>query len=724
MRTIRTMLTGRTILTSLLCAGLVAPAGAQQAPEPRRSVSSYGVPGLIDMPSAQMQPDGEIVTSIYGLSNGSGRTQLSFQILPRVQGVFRYATIPDFLRVGDEFIRTYDRSFDVRFQVLKENGWIPDVTVGLQDFGGTSLFSGEYVVASKTFGPQWTATAGIGWGRFGSAGSFTNPLVALDERFRDRPRYDVNTSGGQFSTSSWFRGDAALFAGVEFRPNDRWTLKAEYSSDGYREEEARGIFDRKSPLNFGVEYNLAPGIRLGGYAVGGSEFGFNIQLALNPKRPPTGGSGLEGAALPVALRPSRDAQPQLWSEAWVGAAQVEEPVVAGLDAVLAEAGLELISYRLTGDRVDIRFRNPRYASEAQAIGRAARAMAATLPPSVETFVLTPENERSLGSASVILRRSDLEAIENRPNGAAEMLAVAGIVDSASLPTDGRRYVEDAYPRLNWNIGPYIGYSLFDPDNPFRVDVGLAASAEWEPVRGLVLGGEVRQKLIGNRDESVRESNSVLPRVRTNGPEFLKTDDPFIPYLTASYFFRPGQNLYARGTVGLLEREFGGVSGEVLWKPVNSRLAIGVEANIVRQREFDGLFGFQDLEAETAFISAYYDHGARFYSQLDVGQYLAGDRGATYTLTREFSNGWQVGAYATRTNVSAEEFGEGSFDKGFFLRIPTDWLLGRPTRQTSGLTIQPVQRDGGARLTIRDRLYPLVRSQSAPDLTERWGRFWR
>ncbi|TFL18041.1 YjbH domain-containing protein [Jannaschia formosa] len=714
----------RTILAGLATAGLLAPMVHAQEIEPRRSVSSYGVPGLIDMPSAQMQPDGELVTSLYLLSNGAGRVQLSFQILPRVQGVFRYATLPDFQRVGNDFIRTYDRSFDVRFQLFKESGWVPDVTVGLQDFGGTSLYSGEYLVASKTFGPKVTGTVGIGWGRFGTQGSFTNPLAVLDDRFRDRPRFDVNSTGGDFSTDSWFRGDAALFAGVEYRPNARWTLKAEYSSDAYVQEEARGIFEHDSPLNFGVEYNPSPGIRLGGYLLGGTEIGFNIQLALNPKRPPAGGSGLEGAPLPVAIRPARETQPNLWSEAWVGVPQVEQPVVAGLDAVLAEAGLELISYRLTGDRVDIRFRNPRYSSQAQAIGRAARAMAATLPPSVETLVLTPENTRSLGSAAVILRRSDIEALENRPNGAAETLAVAGIVDSQTLPTDGRRYVDDAYPRLRWNVGPYIAYALFDPDNPLRADVGLSATAEWEPVRGLILGGEVRQKLIGNRDESNRQSNSVLPRVRTNGPEFLKTDDPYIPYLTAAYFFRPGRNLYARGSAGLLEEQFGGVSAELLWKPVASRLAIGVEASVVRQREFDGLFGFQDLDAETAFVSAYYDHGARFYSQLDVGQYLAGDRGATYTLTREFSNGWQVGAFATKTNVSAEEFGEGSFDKGFFLRIPTDWLLGRPTRETSAVVIRPVQRDGGARLNLRDRLYPLVRDQSPPVLTEQWGRFWR
>jgi hypothetical protein len=698
------------------------PAGAQDA---TRSVNSYGVPGLIDMPSGQAQPDGELVTSLYGLTNESGRAQLSFQLHPRVQGVFRYATLPDFLAVGGEFVRTYDRSFDLRVQLFRERGWVPDVALGLQDFGGTSLFSGEYIAATKTFlDGRLAATGGIGWGRFGTNNGFSNPLGALDERFDERPGFEGGSTGGEFSTSSWFRGDAALFGGVAWQATDRLALKAEYSSDGYLREEARGIFERETPLNFGVEYVVSPGVRIGAYALGGTEFGLNLQFSANPKSPPFGGSRLTGAPRPVAIRPSRAAAPELWTEAWVGRPQVETAVVETLDALLEAEGMELISYRLTADRAEIAFRNRRYPAQSQAIGRAARAMTAVLPASVETFVLIPENARSLPSGAIVLRRSDLEALENAPNGTAEILAVAGLVDAQTLPREGRRYVEDAYPRFRWNFGPYLGFAFFDPDNPVRADLGLALSAEWEPFRGTILSGSVQQRIVGNREEAERVSESALPRVRTDTYEFFRDDGPNVTYLTADQFFRPGKDLYARASVGLLERQYGGVSAELLWKPVSSRLALGVEVNAVRQREFDGGFGFRDLEAETAFVSAYYDHGARYLSQVDVGQYLAGDVGATYTLTREFSNGWEVGAFATFTDVSAEEFGEGSFDKGFFLRIPTAWLVGQETRGGRGIGIRPVQRDGGARLNLRNRLYPLVRDQSDPELTEQWGRFWR
>ena len=49
----------------------------------------------------------------------------------------------------------------------------------------------------------------------------------------------------------------------------------------------------------------------------------------------------------------------------------------------------------------------------------------------------------------------------------------------------------------------------------------------------------------------------------------------------------------------------------------------------------------------------------------VGRYLAKDRGYTFEARRTFDSGFSLGAFFTRTNVSAEDFGEGSFDKDFF-----------------------------------------------------------
>ena len=147
-------------------------------------------------------------------------------------------------------------------------------------------------------------------------------------------------------------------------------------------------------------------------------------------------------------------------------------------------------------------------------------------------------------------------------------------------------------------------------------------------------------------------------------------------------------------------------------------------NWAQKRDFDQQFGFQDYDAATGHVSAYYDFGNGFQGQLDVGQYLAGDVGATVSLSRRFDNGWEVGAYATRTDATFEDFGEGSFDKGLRFVIPTEWFRGEPSRASRAIDMRSLSRDGGARLSVDGRLYDRVRETHSEDLEGRWGRFWR
>jgi hypothetical protein len=145
---------------------------------------------------------------------------------------------------------------------------------------------------------------------------------------------------------------------------------------------------------------------------------------------------------------------------------------------------------------------------------------------------------------------------------------------------------------------------------------------------------------------------------------------------------------------------------------------------VRQRGFDQLFDMRDYEVTTGHLSAYYQLNPDFYFQLDVGRYLAGDTGATLSFTRTFDNGWKVGVFATKTNVSAAEFGEGSFDKGISLQIPLGWITGKPDQRNVSTVLRPVQRDGGAMVGVNGRLYGMVRGEQAATLDGNWERFWR
>ena len=61
---------------------------------------------------------------------------------------------------------------------------------------------------------------------------------------------------------------------------------------------------------------------------------------------------------------------------------------------------------------------------------------------------------------------------------------------------------------------------------------------------------------------------------------------------------------------------------------------------------------------------------QIFVKYSFGDYLAGDTGYTLDLSRYSNEGLRLGFYFTRTDMSFKDFGEGSFDKGFYFSIPT------------------------------------------------------
>lgn len=689
-----------TVILGVTCAGPLAA----QTPEPEPSYSLYGVPGLIDMPTAESAADAELALTFGGFP-GDFRTTLTFQALPFLSGSFRLVRVDQNTFSGSDDTgngTTSDRNFDIRFRLFKEGTFTPSFAVGLQDFAGTGKYAAEYLVATKTFG-NLSLTAGVGWGRFGTNNSPGSTGTRSNDGFE--------AEGGVPSADDWFQGPYAPFGGLEWKFSDQFRFKTEYSSDAYENAVAGGSLDRDTSWNFGFDYRFENGTQLSLYSLYGSEIGAQVTFVFNPKNTGTP-SGLEEAPLPLLPRNPDEVN----DLAWLAAPQVD--YVAKLQTALDRDGLTVEGLQLSARKATLRFGNVRFEAEAQAVGRASRAMARTLPASIEVFELVPMAE-GLALSTITVRRSDLEAYEFR--AAADLRPRVAIADAFATV---RPVNETAFPRYSWTIAPYLQTGLFDVDEPLRADVGVRASAAYRPTINTKLSGAVTSRLIGNLDDTPADNSGGLPPVRTNFPIYLDEGYPGIEYLTYAVFNRPGPDLFSRVSVGYLESMFGGISGELLWKPVDSRLALGASLSYVGQRDFDRLFGFQDYDVTTGFLSTYYEIGNGFQGQVDAGRYLAGDVGATFALNREFNNGWVVGAFATFTDASAEEFGEGSFDKGIILTIPTSYVLGTADRSSIQADLRPILRNGGARLNLRDRLYPIVRDYDEATIDGTFGRFWR
>ncbi|SEK69931.1 Exopolysaccharide biosynthesis protein YbjH [Roseovarius nanhaiticus] len=696
-----------------------APFTASADPLTTEQTNMYGTPGsLIDMPTSEMAPDGQLSTTVsaYGMgSNLSTRTTLTFQVLPKLSASFRYSAIGGLVPIPGRpaFDTLYDRSFDIKYRLFNETRYRPAVSIGLRDFIGTGIYSGEYIVATKSvLDDKLRFSGGLGWGRLGSYASFGSTGT--------RPNETLG-KGGIPTYDRWFRGDVGAFAGVSWKATERLTFSAEYSSDAYDREVSSNALTRRTPWNFGVSYRVSEALAFNAYALHGDEIGASFTLSINAKEPAVIG-GAESAPLPVSPRAAGSAS----DLGWTSDESRKTSAKATLTQLLDREGIKTHALSLEAREAHIQIRNTRYDVRAQAVGRTARAMTRSLPASVEVFTITQVVD-GIPTSTTRLSRSDLERLENAP--AAEILEVARITDPVEAPQPS--LMPDAYPRFEYGIGPYLRFSVFDPENPVRYNAGIKAQANYHFAPGWVVSGAVSQKVIGNLDDVSLPGASGLPRVRSNVALYNRTDEPTIDYLTVSKYGRPGRNFYSRVSAGYLERMYAGLSGEILWKPQDSRVALGAEINYVQPRDYDQQFGLRSRSTPNGTIpewnghvSAYYDVGYGFHTQLDVGQYLAGDFGATLSVDRVFANGWSIGAYATKTDVSSDTFGEGSFDKGIRIDIPLSWGIGTPTLQKSRTVLKSLSRDGGARLEVDGRLYDRVKDTHATEMAKSWGKFWR
>jgi hypothetical protein len=250
--------------------------------------SLYGGIGLLDTRNARFMPDGYLAMNV-DIKKPDNRITLTFQALPWLEASFRYSINYALAPIGQRAL--YDRSFDLKARLFEEGRYMPQIAVGLQDFIGTGVYSAEYLVASKRYGPV-DLSMGMGWGRLASRPTFTNPFCTIYATFCTRP--GDTSVGGTPLFSSYFRGEnVGLFGGIEYQtPVPDLTFKVEYSSDDYAHESSYrnnpSIVPKNYapvPVNAGFSYRLWENIDLGIAVIGGREISFDANIMINPTKP-------------------------------------------------------------------------------------------------------------------------------------------------------------------------------------------------------------------------------------------------------------------------------------------------------------------------------------------------------------------------------------------------------------------------------------------------------
>ncbi|MCC7428474.1 MAG: YjbH domain-containing protein [Alphaproteobacteria bacterium] len=680
---------------------------------PWASPNDFGQTGLLQMPDARFLPDG---TAAMGVSHVHpyNRLFLTAQVLPVLEATFRYTDITNRLYgaaafSGDQSFK--DRSIDLKFRLLAEGPYWPQIAVGLRDLGGTALFGSEYVVASRRFW-DFDLTLGIGWGNMATRGAMPNPLGLGWRRLRERPR--AATPGSL--RFSFFRGrEVGLFGGVSWAtPIPGLALKLEYDSNDYQSEALDNRLRVAAPVNAGLVWRPVAPVELGLGIERGNAVMARASLILGLHERP-GITRNDPPPPAIAAPPAAPAQAQ-------GQAQGQEsaPLAAALAPALAEHGILLRGLAVGSTRAEARIANTRFAEMPQAIGRAARILAARLPPGVGEIVIAIVEQGVVVNRIALLRGDMLRAATGR-GSAEEVLARARFGTDVPL-LDAPIQDLAALPRLRWGVSPAWRQSVGGPEGFYLWQLSLRGEVEVELAPGLFVAGVASQNLANNFDRLRIPSDSVLPRVRSDVKEYLRQGTTAIANLQLDWFGRLGEGLYARATLGWLEPMFAGLGGELLWKPEGASWALGASLHYVRQRAFDGGLGLRGYGVATGHLTWY--QSLPFWNlelAVSAGRYLAGDWGGTVEISRRFDSGIRIGAWATKTNVSARDFGEGAFDKGFFIAVPLDLFFTRSTREVAEFSFRPLSRDGGQRLAERRTLYGIVAAGDRMALGRGWSR---
>jgi hypothetical protein len=752
-----------------LCYPIVALAAEEpDVPSP----SNYGGAGLLDMRTARFYPDGYLALTT-SFTAPDDRYAITFQGLPWAELTFRYAINR---AVFDAGVPLHDRSFDLKLRFSNETEYIPEIALGLQDILGTGVYSAEYLVGSKRWGPI-DFTLGLGWGRLASRGAFENPFGLIKKSFLKRT-IQVG-QGGVPLLSTYFRGpDVGLFGGIEYQtPIENLKLKIEYSSDAYTEEKRQSGTDYSFPLNIGVAYRPFPWLDIGLSLMHGHYAGLRIStlmdltqenwnVRLNPPprfrarandvaptilqrersmasgTPPapethfvdltpqrtemaTNDAGApDGATRPSVVPMVPDPASALAAQAPASqptshpAGELDEGTAERIRVGLDDQKLVFLGGGLEGDKLSVVIENARYRRDTEAIARTARILSGAAAPEIEYFEITMMRA-GLPITTVMLSRVQIDKLVRRESSPTELFLASTLAPATAAPLD--RIQPGLFPQFGAFINPVFRQSLFDPDNPVYVEFGVALSAGLRLSRGWFVEGSFVASLYNDFDKIRRDTNSVLPHVRSDIAQYLKHGDYGLENFSTSYYFKLAPEIYGRVRGGYLERMFAGAGGELLYRPFGKRWAVGLDLWAVRQRGYDVLLDLRKHEAITGHLTGYYDlpwHDLRL--AVSAGQYLAGDKGVTFQIFRRFATGVQVGAWATFTNVSATQFGEGSFDKGIRIIIPFEWAVPFATQSGYDLGLRPIQRDGGQRMDGDMLLYGITDPSDYGALSREWN----
>lgn len=542
-----------------------------------------------------------------------------------------------------------DKGFNFKVR-LKEEGVFPAIAIGINDIAGTGYYSSEYIVGS--YGINKTDFHfGLGWGQLnGAKENFRNPLGKINNSFYERPN-NLEESGGQFQPSRYFSGETVSpFLGISHAINEKFLLKLEYDSTvipgkiGYKEAE--------QDFSFGLDFNLTKNFTIGISTERGNSTSIRFIYKDDPK----------------ISKPRYEYKDSNHKET--------DSDYVRLIRNLNENGIGVNKIIEGADQVGIQisqFKHP-----------------------------------NLDIIDEIISRASYNAGLDKPVKA--NLTIANLkarteFDDSFEKNSKLIYQRQAKKKFRTNTRLEVRPFLASREEFFKGALMIENISEYSFLDNFYFSANIKYSLADNFDDLKYPPVDTYPaQVRSDIKDYLINYDEGIIIGRAQfdYYLSPKKNHHVMLTGGILEEMFNGAGFEYLYFKESSNYAIGFEMFEVKKRDYEMRFGTLDYKNVTGHLNFYYRNYKRipFDAKISYGEYLAGDEGITIDLSRSFANGTKFGVFASFTDVSTDQFGEGSFDKGIYFNIPVFGNL-------INYSWRPLTKDPGAKLVRKNTLHDLL-----------------
>ncbi len=605
------------------------------------------------MPTARFYEESSFGLTIYDGNPDQKMTMSSFPF-DWLEASFFYTNIQnkpyciyEFDPVCDQDFK--DKGFNFKLR-LKEEGVFPALAIGINDIAGTGYYGSEYIVGS--YGVNKTDYHfGLAWGQLnGSEKNFKNPLGKIDNSFYNRPAGNED-QGGQFQPSRYFSGETVSpFFGITHALNKNFLLKLEYDTTltpgnvGYKEAD--------QDFSFGIDINLFKNFTVG----------FSIE---------------RGNSTSIRFSYKNDSK-------------LSKPRYEYKQSDHKETDSKYIKFirnlNENGIGVNKIFEN------SDQIG----------------VQMTQFTHPNLDIIDEIIRRASYDAGLIKP-----VKTDLRIVDLKARSEYGDTFETDAqliYERKNkkkfkTNTRLSVRPFLASREEFFKGAIMIENNIEYSFLENLFFSSNLKYSLLDNFDDLKYPPVDTYPaQVRSDVKEYLKNfnEGIFIGRAQLDYYLSPKDNHHVMLSAGILEEMFNGAGFEYLYFDQDSNYAVGFEVFEVQKRDYMMQFGTLDYRNVTSHLNFYYrNYGLLpFDAKISYGEYLAGDEGVTIDLSRSFPNGTKFGIFASLTDVSSDQFGEGSFDKGIYFNIPVFGNL-------INYSWRPLTKDPGAKLNRKNTLHDLL-----------------